>query len=76
MHLSCQESMPNTKHILFPFDFSGQSSLAVPYVRAMARRFNSKVTLISVVPPVWTPPTPGDGADIPFDHYTATPGRP
>jgi nucleotide-binding universal stress UspA family protein len=41
------------KHILFPFDFSAQGSQAVPFVRALARRFSAKITLLSVVPPTF-----------------------
>src|SRR5207249_10430350 len=39
------------RHILFPVDFSERSSGAAPFVGAMASRFGSKVTLISVAPP-------------------------
>ena len=45
--------MATIKHILFPFDFSKQSSLAAPFVRAVAKRSEALITLISVVPPVW-----------------------
>ena len=45
--------MPTIKQILFPFDFSEQCSKAVPFVRAMATRFDARITLISVVPPMW-----------------------
>ena len=41
------------KHILFPFDFSAQSSQAVPFVRALASRFQASVTVLSVVPPTF-----------------------
>lgn len=51
--------MPSIKHILFPFDFSGQGSHVAPFVRAMATRFNAKVTLYSVVPPTWELPPAG-----------------
>lgn len=40
-------------HILFPIDFSPQTSAVIPYVAAFARRLDSKVTLLSVVPPIW-----------------------
>jgi nucleotide-binding universal stress UspA family protein len=49
--------MPAIKHILFPFDFSAQGMRSAPFVRAMAERFDAKVTLIGVVPPVWVPTT-------------------
>ena len=41
------------KHILFPVDFSERSESAVPFVEAIANRFGSKVTLLSVAPPLW-----------------------
>jgi nucleotide-binding universal stress UspA family protein len=41
------------KHILFPYDFSERSAAATPFVADMARRFGARVTLLSVVPPVW-----------------------
>lgn len=40
-------------HIVFPFDFSVQGCQTAPYVRALAERYGAKVTLFSVVPPVW-----------------------
>lgn len=43
--------MPSLQHILFPFDFSTQGYQAVPYVRAMAARFDAHVTVFGVVPP-------------------------
>jgi len=44
--------------ILFPVDLSEQSHAAAPYVRAMAARFHSEVTLLHVieVPPAWYGP--------------------
>jgi len=45
--------MLTIKHILFPFDFSAQGVQAAPFVRALAQRFNARVTLLSAVPPVW-----------------------
>jgi nucleotide-binding universal stress UspA family protein len=47
------------KHILFPFDFSKQGSLAVPFVQTIAGRFDARITLMSVVPPMWEVPPPG-----------------
>ena len=46
--------MPTIKHVLFPFDFSNQGLLAAPFVRAVANRFEAQITLIGVIPPVWT----------------------
>ena len=45
--------MPNYQHILFPIDFSPQIDAAIPYVAAMTRRLNAKLTLLSVVPAIW-----------------------
>jgi len=45
--------MPSFRHILFPADFSPQMDAVIPYVAAYARQFESKVTLLSVVPPIW-----------------------
>jgi nucleotide-binding universal stress UspA family protein len=47
--------MPSIQHILFPFDFSNQGCQAVPYVRALARRFDARVTVYGVVPPSFDP---------------------
>jgi len=55
--------VPAISHILFPFDFSTQAYLAVRFVGAAARRFGAKVTVLSVVPPVWQ--APGAGVPIP-----------
>jgi nucleotide-binding universal stress UspA family protein len=46
--------MPAIKHILFPYDFSEHAAQVVPVVRAYANRFSAQLTLISVIPPVWT----------------------
>src|SRR5579871_2714058 len=56
--------MPLIKHILFPVDFSAQGALAVPYVQAFAKQFGAKLTLLSVVPPIWTPPPAGAGPEV------------
>lgn len=53
--------MATIKHILFPFDFSKQGLLAAPFVRAVASRSEARITLIGVIPPVWTIPS----ADLP-----------
>jgi nucleotide-binding universal stress UspA family protein len=44
--------MLTIKHILFPIDFSERTCGALPFVNAMASRFGSHVTLISVAPPI------------------------
>jgi nucleotide-binding universal stress UspA family protein len=41
------------KHILFPIDFSERCCGAAPFVRAMAQRFGSRITLMSVLSPFW-----------------------
>lgn len=57
--------MPKIKHILFPFDFSKQASLVVPFVGTMASRYGAKISVLSVIPPAWDglpqglPPLPG-----------------
>jgi nucleotide-binding universal stress UspA family protein len=51
--------MATIKHILFPFDFSKQGLLAVPFVRAAAQRLVAQVTILGVVPPVWDVPLEG-----------------
>src|SRR5579864_4521762 len=47
--------MISFQRILFPVDFSPQSSVAAPFVKTMALRFQSDVTLLHVVevPPYW-----------------------
>lgn len=45
--------MLSIKHILFPFDFSIQGVQAAPFVRALAQRFNARVTLFSTGSPAW-----------------------
>jgi len=39
--------------ILFPIDFSERSCGAAPFVRDMAQRFGSRITLMSVISPFW-----------------------
>jgi nucleotide-binding universal stress UspA family protein len=51
--------MTAIKHILFPFDFSPQGLQAVAFVRALALRFDAKVTILGVVPPGWAMPPEG-----------------
>ncbi|HEY2844540.1 MAG TPA: universal stress protein, partial [Bryobacteraceae bacterium] len=41
------------KSILFPVDFSERSCGAAPFVQALASRFGSKVTVMSVMYPFW-----------------------
>ena len=43
--------MLTIKHMLFPCDFSEQCSSAVPFVLAIASRFEARVTLLTVNPP-------------------------
>ena len=50
--------MLSIRHILFPFDFSTQGVQAAPFVRALARRFNARVTLFSAGSPPWDGSTP------------------
>lgn len=45
--------MATLRHILVPYDFSGQDHQIVPFIRALAGRVNARVTLLSVVPPVF-----------------------
>lgn len=55
--------MTSFQRILFPVDFSPQSSAAAPFVKDMAARFQSEVILLHVVevPPAWYGP-PETGA--------------
>jgi nucleotide-binding universal stress UspA family protein len=46
--------MAMIKHILFPFDFSKQGLLAAPFVSTIAKRFEARITLLSIVAPVWS----------------------
>jgi nucleotide-binding universal stress UspA family protein len=41
------------EHIVFPIDFSSRCCAAVPFVESFAKRFGSKLTLISVAQPFW-----------------------
>jgi len=45
--------MLRIRHILAPYDFSERCDASAPLVAEMARRFGARVTLLSVVPPVW-----------------------
>jgi nucleotide-binding universal stress UspA family protein len=51
--------MTPVKHILFPFDFSQQGLRVVPFVQTLAKRFDARITVFSVIPPVWELPPPG-----------------
>ena len=51
--------MLTIKHILFPIDFSERTCAAVPFVQAMAKGFDAKITLMSVAPPYWYAADPG-----------------
>jgi nucleotide-binding universal stress UspA family protein len=42
------------RHILFPYDFSKQARLTAQYVTAFAKRFDARVTVLSVAPPGYT----------------------
>ena len=67
--------MPAIKHILFPFDFSKQGSLAIPFVHTIASRHGAEVSVLSVMPPVWNAPPGGipplPGLDAPEHELRA-----
>src|SRR5690349_12766856 len=46
--------MLTLRHILFPYDFSAKGDHVVPFVHAMAAQFNARLTLLAVVPPVYS----------------------
>ena len=60
--------MSSFQHILVPVDFSEQSRAVAPFVKAMANRFHSEISLLHVVevPPAWYGPEAGalDDLDI------------
>jgi nucleotide-binding universal stress UspA family protein len=56
--------MPRIKHILFPYDFSAQCALVVPFVRELATHFHARITLYSVVPPAFEFAPAGIGAPV------------
>ncbi len=60
------------QRILFPVDFSPQSSAAVPFVKNVAARFHSEVILLHVVevPPAWYGP-PETGACDALVHVSS-----
>ena len=45
--------MPTLRHILVPYDFSGQDRQIVPFIHAVASRFGARITLFGVVPPTF-----------------------
>jgi nucleotide-binding universal stress UspA family protein len=45
--------MSSIARVLFPFDFSAQSQQVLPYVKALARRVDAEITLLSVMPPTF-----------------------
>ena len=45
--------MTGFRHILLPIDFSDRCCAAVPFVEAMASHYLAKITLISVVQPMY-----------------------
>jgi nucleotide-binding universal stress UspA family protein len=51
-------TMPTIRHILFPYDCSAQGLTVVPYVRALAQRFDARVTIFGVVPPTFATVAP------------------
>ncbi len=53
--------MPSIQHILFPFDFSAAGYRTAQYVGALANHLHAKVTVLSVVPPIWNEPLAGMG---------------
>jgi nucleotide-binding universal stress UspA family protein len=55
-------AMPTFHHILFPFDSSPPGVQAVPFVKALATRFDAKVTILTVAPPAWDVVPFGAGA--------------
>jgi nucleotide-binding universal stress UspA family protein len=54
--------MINFKRILFPVDLSKQGHEAVPFVEAMAQRFQSEVILLHVAELPWSWTTPAEGS--------------
>lgn len=59
--------MPTIKHILFPYDFSKRCSAAVPFVKALAQHFGARVTLISVVAPLWQATMTDPAGSVPIN---------
>jgi nucleotide-binding universal stress UspA family protein len=45
--------MPKINHILFPVDFSERCCHAVPFVKSMASRYGARITLLSVMQPLY-----------------------
>jgi nucleotide-binding universal stress UspA family protein len=67
--------MPTIKHILFPFDFSKQASVAVPFVRAIASKYDAEISVLAVISPAWNKPPGGmpplPGLDAPEHELRA-----
>jgi nucleotide-binding universal stress UspA family protein len=61
--------VPSIKHILFPYDFSERCAAAAPFVEAMARRFGSNVTLLTVAAPNWYIGEPAGPLSFTRDQY-------
>jgi nucleotide-binding universal stress UspA family protein len=61
--------MVSFERILFPIDFSPQSRAAAPFVKALATRFRSEVSLLHVVevPPAWYGSPEAGGFDALID---------
>jgi len=68
--------MMNFKRILFPVDFSAQSTAIVPFVRAMAKCFASEIVVLHVVaiPDSWPTSAGGEAQSLNVDqlHSEAT----
>src|SRR5271165_1823705 len=60
--------MLHIKHILLPYDFSERCDATAPFVAAMARQFDARITILSVTPPVWqNSPSDPKAASVLFD---------
>ncbi len=60
--------MATIKHILFPYDFSKAGQLASRFVRTTAQKFDAKVTLMAVMPPIWNAMPMGAPAMVTIDE--------
>jgi|SRR5579872_3312236 len=45
--------MLRIRHILLPYDFSDRCDATAPCAADLARRFDARLTMLTVVPPVW-----------------------
>jgi nucleotide-binding universal stress UspA family protein len=60
--------MLRIRHILLPYDFSERGDATAPFVAEMARLFDARVTVLSVVPPAWqNAPSEPKAAAVLFD---------